>query len=266
MLSRCGLVSAFVFLFGAIAFASEVPQQVVLWPNSNAPTIRFSFSKFKDLGGSVGREHPYATETTAENLSSNLIQSKRFSLYIFDKKQVRIAEAWIEVSNLGPGKIVKFQTTFMASGTPVLVQIEDAQREERKIVLTVNSVPQGASLKVDGVDQGTTPKLVEIGPGKHRLSFSKDGFRSGVFPLEMGAHDVSGGSVSYELGAAQFDTLELRDGTVLNGDLDSVSGMDVTVRIGGELQKFNRNKIKRILLVEREAPEPSNLPAPTTNQ
>jgi hypothetical protein len=36
--------------------------------------------------------------------------------------------------------------------------------------------------------------------------------------------------------------------------------MDVVVRVGGELQRIDRNKVKWILLVEREAPEPSSLP------
>ncbi len=100
-----------------------------------------------------------------------------------------------------------------------------------------------------------------MGAGKHRLSFSKDGFKAGIFPLEIGPSDVSGGSVSYELSSASFDTIELRDGSVLNGDLNSVSGMDVVIRVGGVLQHIDRNKIKRILLTERE--EPASEPAPS---
>lgn len=55
--------------------------------------------------------------------------------------------------------------------------------------------------------------------GKHMLEFSKEGFNSGKFPLGMSSHDASGGSVSYELGSAAHDTIELRDGSVLSGDL-----------------------------------------------
>jgi hypothetical protein len=62
--------------------------------------------------------------------------------------------------------------------------------------------------------------------------------------------------VTYELGASAHDTVELRDGSVLNGDLDSISGMDVVVRIGGALQHYDRNPVKRILLVERAAAAP----------
>jgi hypothetical protein len=124
----------------------------------------------------------------------------------------------------------------------------------RTISITVNSVPQGASLKVDGNEAGITPKMIQVGVGKHVLEFSKEGYNSGHFPLEISSNDVSGGSVSYELGTSAHDTIELRDGSVLSGDLESVSATDVVVRIGGAVQKFSRNQVKRISLVEREAP------------
>ena len=88
--------------------------------------------------------------------------------------------------------------------------------------------------------------------GKHMLDFSKDGYKSGHFPLEMGPRDTSEGSVSYELGTAGHDTIELRDGSVLSGDLISVTGMEVQIRIGGKTQSYDRNQIKRLLLTERE--------------
>jgi len=50
--------------------------------------------------------------------------------------------------------------------------------------------------------------------------------------------------------------VELRDGTVLTGDLESVSATAVLIRVGGNVQQLNRNQVKRILLVERETPSP----------
>jgi hypothetical protein len=41
---------------------------------------------------------------------------------------------------------------------------------------------------------------------------------------------------------------------VLTGDLVSVSGMEIVVKVGVNDQRFNRNQVKRIVLVEREAP------------
>ena len=73
-----------------------------------------------------------------------------------------------------------------------------------------------------------------------------------TFPLEIGSGDVSGGSVSYELGTSAYDTVELRDGTVLSGDLVAVSGMEVRVRVAGTMQSLDRNKVKRTLLTERD--------------
>jgi hypothetical protein len=124
----------------------------------------------------------------------------------------------------------------------------------KTISITVNSVPQGASVKVDGVEAGTTPKSIQFSPGKHVLEFSKEGFNSGHFPLEVHPDDASGGSVSYELGTSAHDTIEMRDGTVLSGDVESVSAAEVIVRVGGSSQHFSRNVVKRVSLVERETP------------
>jgi hypothetical protein len=122
----------------------------------------------------------------------------------------------------------------------------------RTISITVNSVPQGATLRLDRKAEGTTPKVIDVAIGKHMLEFEKEGFNRGNFPLEITSRDASGGSVSYELGSAAHDTIELRDGSVLTGDLVSISGMQVQVRIGGNTQTFDRNQVKRILLTERE--------------
>jgi len=264
MLTRKPFVS-FLFVAFSIASSATEPAQVVTWPNSGTPVLRFTFSKFKEIG-SMGTQRTFVTDIIAENLSAKLIPTQKFSVYVLDKKQVRIGEAWMEVDNLGPSQSAKFQISFNASGVPATVSVLSSSDIPRKVSLTVNSVPQGADLKVDGIDSGMTPKLISVGIGKHQLGFSKEGFNAGTFPLEIGPDDVSGGSVSYELGAAQYDTIILRDGSVLNGDLDSISGMDVVVRIGGSLQHFNRNQIKQIVIVEREPPSADQLPPPEPKQ
>jgi hypothetical protein len=227
--------------------------QVVTWPDSGPPAIRFSFSKFKDLG-TVGKQHTYITEATAENLSAKMLARAYFYLYVYDKDHTRIGEGYMELTNFGAGQAVKFQVTLNASGTPASVSVSEssAASTPSPVSITVNSVPQGASLKVDGNDAGTTPKVIEIGIGKHLLEFSKEGFVAGKFPLEITSHDASGGSVSYELGNSARDTIELRDGSVLSGDLISISGMQVQIRVGGSTQTFDRNQVKRITLTERD--------------
>jgi PEGA domain len=224
--------------------------QVVTWPDSGQPTLRFTFSKFKEMAG-MGRERTYVTDTIAENLSDKTIGSATFSLYVFDKNKVRIGEGYINLTNVSVGQTVKFQITLAASGTPASLAVSPSNTSHT-VSVTVNSVPQGALLRVDGKEAGTTPKIVEVAVGKHTLSFSKEGFNSGKFPLEITSHDASGGSISYELGSAAHDTIELRDGSVLSGDLVSVNGMQVVVRIGGNTQTFDRNQVKRVLLTERD--------------
>jgi hypothetical protein len=256
----CRVVTAVIFLAPA-TIAKETSAQVIVWPSSGTPVVRFTFGKFKEIS-SLGNQHNYIIDTTAENIWGKKIPDAAFSLYLFDKNKARIGEGWITLSNVGAGESVKFQTTVAASGTPVSLEIvsRSLPRElqpaspPKTISITVNSVPQGATLKVDGTEVGTAPKLVQMGIGKHILEFSKEGFNTGKFPLEIGPDDVSGGSVSYELGESVHDTVELRDGSVLNGDLQSVSATEVVMRIGGSMQHFNRNQVKRILLVEREMP------------
>jgi len=227
----------------------DAAYEILTWPESGQPVLRFTFSRFKEIGG-MGKERTYLTDTTAENLSDKMIGGANFSLYVFDKNKARIGEGYITLSNVSGGQTVKFQITLAASGNPASLALSTST--PRTVSTTVNSVPQGALLRVDGKEVGTTPKIVEVSIGKHVLEFSKEGFNSGKFPLEITSRDASGGSVSYELGSAAHDTVELRDGSVLSGDLVSVSGMQVVVRIGGNAQTFDRNQIKRILLTERD--------------
>ncbi len=244
-------MAVFLLLMAASLAAKDTPFQVVTWPDSGSPNIRFTFSKFKDMGG-IGKERTYITDTMAENLSGRLLGEANLSLYVFDKNKARIGEGYIHLTNVGPSQTVKFQITLTASGTPGSVAVSTAALRNTTVSVTVNSVPQGAFLKVDGKEAGATPKIVEVTVGKHVLEFAKEGFNSGKFPLEITSRDASGGSVSYELGSAAHDTIELRDGSVLSGDLVSVSGMQVQVRIGGNTQTFDRNQVKRILLTERD--------------
>jgi hypothetical protein len=246
------------------ALAKDAPLQTIDWPATGTPAVRFTFDRFKQLQG-MGNMHAFVMDTTAQNLSTRLIQSERFSIYLFDKNKVRIGEDVIALRNLGAGETVKFETTVTTSGVPASVSLENIAEAAKAISLTVNSTPQGATLQLDGTEQGTTPRIIKVGVGKHTLTFSKEGFIAGNFPLEITPDDVSGGTVSYELGAAAFDSIELRDGSVLNGDLISISGMDVEIRVGGIIQHLDRNKIKRVMLTQRDVPAPTPPPAASAN-
>ena len=257
---RLSVRSLFLLLvFVGVSFGKEPPAQVIVWPASGQPVVRFSFGKFRESGSS-GKQHSYTIDVTAENLWGKKISNANFSLYLFDKDKIRIGEGWISISDVAPAQVLKFQIFAQASGTPISTVLSprslppelQSYLPPKTMSITVNSVPQGATLKVDGTEAGVTPKIIQVAPGKHMLEFSKDGFNKGHFPLEIAPDDASGGSVSYELGASAHDTIELRDGSVLSGDVESVSATEVLMRIGGNVQRFDRNQVKRIGLVPRE--------------
>jgi hypothetical protein len=253
------IISLLFFFVVALTTAKDPPPQVMLWPDSGQSVLRFSFGRFKE-SGSVGKRHSYTSETTAENLWNKKISEASFSLYLFDKDKIRIGEAWISVSNVAAGEVVKFPVIAESTGVPISMTIAPrllpaelrSFAPPKAISVTVNSIPQGATVKLDGSEAGVTPKVIQVTPGKHMLEFSKQGFNSGHFPLEISSDDVSGGSVSYELGVSSYDTVELRDESVLSGNVESVSATEVIVKVGGNLQKFDRNQIKRIAFVPRE--------------
>jgi hypothetical protein len=86
---RSLLLSFFAIL---TAYAKDPPLQVIVWPESGTPILRFTFGKFKEVGA-LGSQRSYVTETTAENLWSKPISNANFSLYLYDKNRTRIAEA-----------------------------------------------------------------------------------------------------------------------------------------------------------------------------
>ena len=235
----------------------------IVWPESGTPVLRLNFGKLR-RSNSVAGQRSYTFEVVAENLWGKRIPKAEFSLHFYDKNQVRIGDGWISISNVDPGEVIKFQSGFQTSGAPESMTIEpQALPNElqgflptKEIQITVNSVPQGAELSVDGISEGITPRQIRVAPGQHVLEFRKQGFNIGHFPLELTADDLSGGSVSYELGATAHDTVELRDGSVLTGDVESMSSTEIVMRIGGTLQRLDRNLVKRLSLVPRNPPAP----------
>jgi hypothetical protein len=222
--------------------------------------IRFTFGKFVKLS-SMNSQSSYTVDVTADNLWSKPIPSATFEVYFFSKDNVRIGSGYISLNNVGVQEKIRFALAFGASGAqPTTLKIVATHlpselgpaQASKKVRLTVYSIPAGASLKVDGEDVGVTPKQVELSLGKHNLQFSMTGYHSGTYPIELGPDDVSGGTVSYELGALAHDTIEMRDGTTLNADVESVNATTITARIGGQLQSLDRNQVKRILFTQRD--------------
>jgi len=255
-----------MLLFCVAAAAKEPAGNVLTWPETK-PLVRFTFGKFMKLS-SVGNQQNWTVEVTAVNLWAKPMTAS-FSLYAFDAKNVRVGEGTLSLNAVGPQQTVKFALYLQTIGVPSTLGIQPSSlpaelrqlSPPKPVFITVHSVPEGAALKVDGKESGMTPVGIKVTEGKHDLEFSLAGYRTGHFPLVIAPDQLSGGSVTFELGGVSYDTVELRDGTVVNGDVQYVNATQVAVTVGGELHAYDRNLVKRILLVQREAPATSQPPS-----
>ena len=233
------------------------PTITMLWPDSANPTFKLAFGKFVQTAEYAGQK-TFICEVIVQNVSAKTVPHASLTVRMLDKDKVRIADSMLTVTDLGPGESSKIPLQVFASGMPVtlsVVAIKDPSgmpTSVKTIPLRVISVPPGANLKVDGQDSGMTPKVVSLRVGSHTLEFSKEGYATGSTPVDIAADDLPGGSITFELGGLARDTVELRDGTAVLGDVISVSMNTVVVRVNGIDQSYERNRVKKISLVERE--------------
>jgi len=235
-----------------VLLAKNEPAIVMTWP-SDKPALRLSFEKFKQVGLYAGQSS-FISDVTVQNLTDKQIPRASFTLYFMDKNKVRIGEGLLEVSDLEAGQAAKIQFQFNSVGIPTSVALS-AKKDMlggKTIPLRIISVPSGAKLKVDGKESGITPVMVRLTVGAHQLDFTKDGYAPGTTPLEITTDELPGGSITVELGGLSRDTIELRDGSVVLGDVISMSMTQVVVRADGKDQTYDRNQVKRLILVERE--------------
>lgn len=254
---RRGLLFFLPALLVILAWSKE-PTQSLTWPSDEKPILRFTVNSISKVG-SFGRESSYILDVTVQNLWSKPIDRAEFFAYFYDKNNVRIGDGWISLDNLGPSQALKVALHAALVGAPVRISV--APRElppelgpaipPKLVSINIFSIPAGAVLKVDGKEVGTTPLAASLTVGSHLLTFKKEGYSTGNYPLVISPGELTGGTVTYELGGSSHDTVELRDGTVISGDVESVDASNVVVDVGGKPQNFNRNQVKRILLVER---------------
>jgi hypothetical protein len=260
MLAARPIFAAYLLLSALLAVAKDQPI-VVNWPEAGDTVLRFTVSKISKLGSAAGQSS-YALDMIAENLWSKKIPRASFNFYLFDKNKARVGEGYIDLSNVGSHETVKMQVMASTVGQPVAMTIVPNQlpaelqgnAPPKKVAITIYSVPTGAKVKVDGKESGVTPIALELTVGSHNLQFLKEGYNTGNYPLAISPSQIAGGSVTYELGASAHDTIEMRDGSVLSGDVQALTATSVEITIGGQIQTFNRNSVKRISLVERDAP------------
>ena len=271
---RClATVLCLAFLI-SLGFAKEkkdaAQPMVLLWPDQNSPALRLTFGKFTQLAtynGQLSLESP----VLIENISNKRIPEASLTVYMMDKGGVRVGNGMLSMSDLEPGQQVRVAFQVFSVGIPVrlrLVARNDSSgvpTSLKTVPLKVISVPPTASLKVDGRDVGITPITVPLGIGNHTLSFSKEGYATGSTPVDIKADEAPGGSITFELGGLAEDNVELRDGTVIKGDVISVSMTQVQVRIDGKDQNYDRNQVRKIILVQRDVVQPSSAPNATTS-
>ncbi len=238
MNNRCCSV-LLVCLLASISFAKDATL-TLLWPQDK-PAIKFVFGKFQQAGSFAGQT-TYVCDVVIENLTDKVVPRASFTVYGNDKNNVRIADGFLTVSDLNPQQQVKVRFQFNSVGVPASLMIT-----AKKDMLT-----PGAKLRVDGQEAGTTPVIVKLTVGSHTLDLLKEGYAAGSTPLEITPDELPGGSITVELGGLSRDTVELRDGTVLLGDVLSMSMTSVLVSVAGKEQTLDRNQVKKMMLVERQ--------------
>jgi hypothetical protein len=207
----------------------------MLWP-PDKPALKLAFEKFRQVANYAGQS-TFVSEVTVQNLTDKKIPRASFTVYLMDKNNVRIGDGLLQISDLEAAQSAKMQFQSSSVGIPVhliLSAKKDMLSDVKTISLKVISVPPGANLKVDGQAAGITPVMVRLTVGTHSLDLTKEGYAPGNTPLEVTPDELPGGSVTVELGGLSRDTVELRDGTMLLGDVVSVSLTSVAVRVGRE--------------------------------
>lgn len=222
------------------------------WPLEK-PAIRLTFGRFKQIYAQVGSS-TYVSDVVVQNLTQKAFSRVEFTVYLMDKNNVRVGDGLLQVSDIGPGQQVKVPFQCTSAGVPATLTLlaKKDMLAGKTIALKILSVPPGAKLGVDGNDAGLTPVLVKLTVGTHDLVLTKEGYAQGNTSLEISPDELPGGSITIELGGLSRDTVELRDGSVVLGDVVSMSMTSVVMRIDGKDQTYARNVAKKIILVERE--------------
>jgi hypothetical protein len=243
--------SIILLLFLALAASAFPADTVLTWPAGDSgkeAVLRFTVGKLRQIS-SVSGQTDYLGEALAENLSAKAIPSASFYLYLIDKGGKRVGEGYLEVTDLGAGQQAKVAVTAHAMGSFVRMELQPQHLptdEPMKVKMSITSVPSGASLKLDSQDSGITPQLLSVAPGKHTLEFSKEGYGTEATPLDI-VENAPPGSLKLELNPLTVDTVVLRDGTVLLGNVTSVTGNSVAITVKSKPMRLERSHVARVV-------------------
>jgi PEGA domain len=249
------LTIAVTLLLACVVCLAKESAIILLWPQDK-PAIKLTFGKFQQISTLAG-QGTFVCDVVVENLTDKVVPRASFTVYGNDKNSVRIGEGLLLLSDLNPQQRVKARLQFTSVGVPSSLTLSAkkdmlAAPGAKTIPLRVLSVPPGAKLKVDGQDAGITPVMVRLTVGNHNLDLTKEGYAPGGTPLEITPDELPGGSITVELGGLSRDTIELRDGSVLLGEVLSMSLTSVVVSVDGKEQTLERNQVKKMILVEHQ--------------
>jgi hypothetical protein len=232
------------------ALSALAADTILTWPpDSKDAILRFTIGKMRQVSSNSGQTDLLG-EATAENLTAKPIPSASFYLYLLDKSGKRVGEGYLEVTNLPAGQRAKIPVSVHAMGSYATMQLQPQHLpsdEPLKVKMNVTSVPPGANVKLDSQPAGVTPQVLPIAPGKHVLEFSKEGYAPASTPVEVAANTPLG-AVDIELTPLTLDTVVLQDGTMLLGEVVSMTAATVNINVKGKPTKLDRNRVARIVL------------------
>ncbi len=237
------------------ATAAAASDTVLTWSSDGKdPILRFTIGKLQRVN-SYSKQTDYVGDAVVENLGKKTMPFASFYVYLFDKNHKRIGEGYIEINNLGPGQQAKVPVSAHATMDAIAsmeLQPQNVPSDEpAKGKMILASTPPGASLKIDGQESGYTPQTLMLVAGKHVLEVSKEGYATANTPVDVAPGSLPA-SVSVELSPLTQDTLVLRDGTLMLGDISSVTMTAVTMNVKGKIKKFDRNQVARVIFVQRQ--------------
>jgi hypothetical protein len=250
------------FLMWAVASALAA-DTILTWPPDGKDAIlRFTVGKLHSVSSASGQSD-YLGEALAENLSTKIIPSASFYLYLLDKSGKRVGEGYLEVTNLAAGQRAKIPVSVHTMGSYASMELQPQHLpsdEPFKVKMRISSVPPGANFKIDSQESGITPQMLPIAPGKHVLEFSKEGYAGASTPLEVIANSMPG-SVEIELNPLTLDTVVLRDGSTVVGDVVSMTATTVSLNVKGKPTKLDRTRVARIVLGQHRRSAATRRPA-----
>ena len=245
-MKRTVILCVFLCWVPALCFAQGGFPVTLPWPTAERPTLNFTVGKLQQSGLYNGQTI-FVSDVAVQNVSDQPVPKSVFTIFINDKDGVRIGRGLLRLPEIRALQTEKAQLQFSTAGVPAGATLLNG----RVVHLKVSSVPPGANFKIDGQDSGVTPRIVDFTIGMHAIELSKEGYAPASSPLEVTGDEVEGGGISFELGGLSNDAIQLRDGSTLLGDVVSLSLTSIVIRVDGKERKYDRNQVKKIILVER---------------